>query len=60
MQRPLAADGKKALNVAVVGAGLAGMITAMKLSEQGHKVTVYEGRPFVGGKVSSWQDKVWG
>eukprot|EP00667_Euglena_gracilis_P003865 EG_transcript_3877 len=57
VQRPLAADGKKALNVAVVGAGLAGMITAMKLSEQGHKVTVYEGRPFVGGKVSSWQDK---
>lgn len=53
----LAADGKKALNVVVVGAGLAGMMTAMNLVDQGHKVTMYEGRPFVGGKVSSWQDK---
>ena len=44
------------LRVGIVGAGLAGMVTAMDLSEAGHSVEIFESRPFVGGKVSSWQD----
>lgn len=47
----------KRLNVGIVGGGLAGMITAMELSEAGHKVTIFESRRFPGGKVGSWVDK---
>jgi len=45
------------MRVGIIGAGLAGMVTAMDLSEVGHDVTIFESRPFVGGKVSSWIDK---
>merc|ERR1719356_1181504 len=45
------------LNIGIIGAGLAGMVTAMDLSDAGHKITIFESRKFVGGKVSSWIDK---
>ena len=45
------------LKIGIVGAGLAGMVCAMDLADAGHEVEIFEGRPFVGGKVSSWQDK---
>lgn len=45
------------LRVAIVGGGLAGMSTAVELLEQGHQVDIYESRPFIGGKVASFQDK---
>ncbi|CAM9332312.1 unnamed protein product [Discosporangium mesarthrocarpum] len=45
------------LKVGIIGGGLAGMITAMDLSDAGHKVEVFEARQFVGGKVGSWVDK---
>ncbi|CAI5488266.1 unnamed protein product [Closterium sp. Naga37s-1] len=45
------------LKVAIVGAGLAGMSTAAELLDQGHEVDIYEARPFIGGKVASFQDK---
>ncbi|CAN0451492.1 unnamed protein product [Ascophyllum nodosum] len=45
------------LKVGIIGGGLAGMITAMDLSEAGHDVEIFEARPFMGGKVGSWQDK---
>mmetsp|Transcript_1735 Transcript_1735/g.2290 ORF Transcript_1735/g.2290 Transcript_1735/m.2290 type:complete len:591 (+) Transcript_1735:52-1824(+) len=45
------------LRVGIIGAGLAGMITAMDLSEAGHQVEIFEARKFVGGKVGSWVDK---
>ena len=48
---------KSKLKVGIVGAGLAGMITAMDLLDAGHEVELFEIRPFVGGKVSSWLDK---
>uniref|UniRef100_A0A7S0NTM9 Zeta-carotene desaturase, chloroplastic/chromoplastic n=1 Tax=Calcidiscus leptoporus TaxID=127549 RepID=A0A7S0NTM9_9EUKA len=48
---------KAKLKVGIVGAGLAGMITAMDLADAGHEVEIFESRRFVGGKVSSWQDK---
>merc|ERR1719316_2188089 len=47
----------KKLKIGVVGAGLAGMVAAMDLVDAGHEVEMFELRPFVGGKVSSWQDK---
>jgi zeta-carotene desaturase len=45
------------MRVAIVGAGLAGMSAAIDLAEAGHEVEIFESRPFVGGKVSSWVDK---
>jgi zeta-carotene desaturase len=39
------------LKIAIIGAGLGGMITAMDLSEAGHDVEIFEARRFVGGKV---------
>ncbi|MBE9127982.1 MULTISPECIES: 9,9'-di-cis-zeta-carotene desaturase [unclassified Coleofasciculus] len=44
------------MRVAIVGAGLAGMATAVELVDAGHEVELFESRPFVGGKVGSWID----
>ncbi len=44
------------MRVAIAGAGLAGMATAIDLVDAGHEVEIFESRPFVGGKVSSWVD----
>lgn len=44
------------MRVAIVGAGLAGLTTAVELVDAGHTVDIYESRPFVGGKVGSWVD----
>jgi len=48
---------QESLKIGIVGAGLAGMIAAMDLADAGHSVEMFEVRPYVGGKVSSWQDK---
>jgi zeta-carotene desaturase len=48
---------EESLNIGIIGAGLAGMIAAMDLADAGHKVEIFEIRPWVGGKVSSWLDK---
>lgn len=45
------------MRVAIVGAGLAGMATAIDLVDAGCEVEIFESRPFVGGKVGSWVDK---
>lgn len=42
------------MNVAVVGAGLAGLAAACELADLGHTVTVFEKRPFAGGKAYSF------
>ena len=60
MARAQNGPGKKneeKLKIGIVGAGLAGMVAAMDLADAGHDVEIFELRPFVGGKVSSWQDK---
>jgi len=41
-------------SVAVVGGGLAGLATALALGSAGHPVTVYEARPFLGGRATSY------
>ena len=50
------ADSLKATRVAVVGGGLAGLMAALELGQQGAKVTLYEARTKVGGRVSSSKD----
>ncbi|CAA6659104.1 unnamed protein product [Spirodela intermedia] len=45
------------LKVVIIGAGLAGMSTAVELLDQGHEVDIYELRKFIGGKVGSFVDK---
>ncbi len=47
---------RKNMRVAIIGAGLAGLVTAIDLIDAGHEVELFEARPFVGGKVSSWVD----
>ncbi|HHP7244206.1 MAG TPA: 9,9'-di-cis-zeta-carotene desaturase [Elainellaceae cyanobacterium] len=44
------------MRVAIVGAGLAGLSTAVELADAGHEIEIFESRPFVGGKVGSWVD----
>ncbi len=52
---PACLQGAPKLKVAIVGSGLAGLSTAVELLDQGYEVDVYESRPFIGGKVASWQ-----
>jgi zeta-carotene desaturase len=44
------------MRVAIVGAGLAGLASAVELADAGWNVEIFESRPFVGGKVGSWVD----
>jgi squalene-associated FAD-dependent desaturase len=41
--------------VAVAGGGLAGLAAACALSDAGFRVTLYERRPFLGGRASSYE-----
>jgi squalene-associated FAD-dependent desaturase len=41
-------------SVAVIGGGLAGLSAALALGSAGHPVTVYEARPFLGGRATSY------
>jgi squalene-associated FAD-dependent desaturase len=44
------------MRVAIVGAGLAGLACGCELTERGHDVTVFEKRPWAGGKAYSFTD----
>ena len=41
--------------VAVVGGGLAGLAAGSALAESGFRVTLFERRPYLGGRASSYQ-----
>jgi len=41
--------------VAIAGGGLAGLAAACALSNAGFRVTLFERRPFLGGRASSWE-----
>ena len=41
--------------VAIAGGGLAGLAAACALSDVGFRVTLFEKRPFLGGRASSWE-----
>lgn len=42
-------------NWGIVGGGIMGMTLAHRLSQAGHKVTIFEAAPELGGLVSSWK-----
>jgi squalene-associated FAD-dependent desaturase len=42
-------------SVAIVGGGLAGLSAGCALSESGYQVTIFERRPYLGGRASSYQ-----
>ena len=44
------------MRVAIIGSGLAALTAAVDLVDAGHAVDLYEARPFLGGKVASWED----
>lgn len=44
---------KKSQNVAIIGAGIIGLYLAWKLSQAGHKITVFEKKNKIGGKACS-------
>jgi protoporphyrinogen oxidase len=48
-------------STAVVGGGMLGMFLALRLAQQGKKVTLYEAAPELGGLTAAWQlgDLTW-
>lgn len=48
-------DGKQSPYVAVVGGGLAGLAAGCALAESGFHVTIFERRPYLGGRASSYE-----
>ena len=43
-------------NIAIVGGGITGCITALILRKKGHHVKIYEGKPKIGGILNDYQD----
>ena len=52
---PLGQTAGNKSSVAVVGGGLGGLSAACALADAGFKVTLFERRPFLGGRASSYQ-----
>ncbi|HUK19231.1 MAG TPA: hydroxysqualene dehydroxylase HpnE [Bryobacteraceae bacterium] len=49
------APSTQAPTVAVVGGGLAGLAAACALAESGFRITLFEKRPYLGGRASSYE-----
>ncbi len=42
-------------SIGIVGAGIAGLATAVRMASRGHEVTVYEANSYPGGKLSAFE-----
>lgn len=47
----------KAKNIAIIGSGVGGLGSAIRMAAKGHKVTVYEQAPIPGGKISQIEEQ---
>jgi protoporphyrinogen oxidase len=47
------------MNIAIIGAGAAGLSAAYDLAGQGHQVTVYEAAPHTGGLAAGFKEPHW-
>lgn len=47
------------MDIAIIGAGITGLTAAYDLTRAGHRVTVYEARPYAGGLAAGFQDERW-
>jgi len=47
------------MNIGVIGAGITGLSAAYDLTRNGHKVTVYESRPYAGGLAAGFRAEGW-
>jgi protoporphyrinogen oxidase len=47
------------MNIGIIGAGVTGLTAAYELSRAGHRVTVYEARPYAGGLAAGFSDERW-
>jgi protoporphyrinogen oxidase len=46
-------------DIGIIGAGATGLTAAYDLLKAGHRVTVYEARPYVGGLAAGFKDDTW-
>jgi len=51
----IAADNSQRRTVAVIGGGLAGLSAASALADAGYRVVLFERRPYLGGRASSYE-----
>ena len=42
-------------NIAIIGGGIAGLAAGCALAESGHRVTLFERKPYLGGRASSYE-----
>ncbi len=47
------------MDLAIIGAGITGLTAAYDLTRAGHRVTIYETRPYAGGLAAGFQDERW-
>ncbi len=47
------------MNIAIIGGGITGLSAAWELSKTGHKVTVFEAAPVLGGLAYGFKQKDW-
>ena len=47
------------MNIAVIGAGVAGLTAAYELTKHGHRVVVFEAGDKTGGLASGFKDERW-